>query len=210
MKKIMIALLVGGTLFYFKPELFSFSSQDAFDSNGNPQVWIFTFDQCGKPCTQAISLLDKRVEYKEFNMSDKNSKKLLQQLGGGNQFPYIVIGNRHLEYNGQMFIVSALAEVLGTEYLTAYEQRVMESHFYDDGTPAVVMYGASWCGYCKKMRNYFDNNNIEFTELDAEVSAKSEYAALQGTGFPLIYIGYRRIQGANIKHVEKTIAELKI
>ena len=39
---------------------------------------------------------------------------------------------------------------------------------------------------------------------------RSEYAALEGTGFPLIYIGYRRIQGANIAHFEKTMDELNL
>jgi len=109
-----------------------------------------------------------------------------------------------------MHIISALAEGIGVNTLTSYEQRVMESHFYDDGTPAIVMYGASWCGYCKKMREYFNTNDIQFTELDAESTAKSEYAALKGPGFPLIYIGYRRIEGANIKLIEKTMQELNI
>lgn len=210
MKNIIIILLIGISLFYFKPELFSFSNNGAFDKDGKPQVWAFTFNECGKPCDQAISILNERTEYIEFNVSGNSGRQRLSEVGGGNRFPIIIIGDRRLEDNNRMHIISALAEDIGVSTLTAYEQRVMGNHFYDDGTPAIVMYGASWCGYCKKMREYFNAHDIQFTELDAEISAKSEYAALRGGGFPLIYIGYRRIEGANIKLVEKTMKELNI
>lgn len=210
MKKIIIILLIGASLFYFKTELFSFSSNGAFDKDGKPQAWIFTFNECGKPCNEAIATLKQRVDYTEFNVSEEAGKQRLNEIGGGNRFPLIIIGKRHLEGKNRMHIISALAEGIGVSTLTAYEQRVMEGHFYDDGTPAIVMYGASWCGYCKKTREYFNKNDIQFTELDAENSAKSEYASLRGTGFPLIYIGYRRIEGANIKLIEKTMNELNI
>jgi len=210
MKNIILLLMLGISLFYFKPELFSFSNNGAFDKDGKPQAWVFTFNECGKPCDDAISILKQRTEYTEFNVSEKTGKQRLSEIGGGTRFPLIIIGNRRLEGSNRMHIISALAEGISVKTLTSYEQRIMESHFYDDGTPAIVMYGASWCGYCKKTREYFNKNDIQFTELDAESSAKSEYAALRGAGFPLIYIGYRRIEGANIKLIEKTIKELKI
>ncbi|MFO7602738.1 MAG: glutaredoxin domain-containing protein [Gammaproteobacteria bacterium] len=131
-------------------------------------------------------------------------------MGGGKNFPIIAVGHRRVEGDDAMQIVSALAEGLGPEFLTPMERRVMQGHFYKDGTPAVVMYGAPWCGYCKQMREYFKSNKIEFTELDAETEAKTHYAALKGGGYPLIYVGYRRIEGANIRLFEQTLKELKI
>lgn len=210
MKKIVIIILVIISFYYFNPNMFSFSKNGAFGKDGKPQVWIFTFNDCGKPCDNAISILEKRVEYVEYKIDDETGKQQLSDVGGGNRFPLIVIGNQRVEGSNSMYIISSLAEVIGVNSLTPFEQRIMESHFYEDGSPAIVMYGASWCGYCKKMREYFNKNNIQYTELNAESSAKSEYTALKGGGFPLIYIGYRRIEGANIKLIEKTIKELKI
>ncbi len=64
----------------------------------------------------------------------------------------------------------------------------------------VIMYGASWCGYCKKARQYFTTNNIAFTEYDVEKNgrAKREYDALGASGYPLILIGDQRMQGFSI------------
>lgn len=210
MKSIFILLIIAASLYYFKPELFNFSTNGAFDSNGNPQVWLFTFDQCGKPCNDALLTLNNRVEYIEYNASDSDGKEKLKSIGGSNHFPLLLIGNQKIETNNKWKIVSTLAEVMGEDTLTPNERRVFQGHFYEDGSPAVIMYGASWCGYCKKMREYFIKNEIQFTELDAEGAAKSEYTALNGTGFPLIYVGYRRIQGANIAHFEKIINELNL
>ncbi|MCK5386401.1 MAG: hypothetical protein KAJ39_04405, partial [Gammaproteobacteria bacterium] len=86
---------------------------------------------------------------------------------GGRQFPLIVIGNQRVKYNTEMQIVSSLAENIGLEAVSRSEQRVLQSHFYEDGTPAIIMYGTSWCPGCKKMRNYFNKNDIQFTELKA-------------------------------------------
>jgi len=210
MKNLIIVIILGVSLYYFKPGLFSFSNQGAFDNEGNPQAWIFTFDQCGRPCDDAISTLDKRINYTEYNVSQESGKQQLEKIGGSNRFPLLIIGNQTIKNNDKWKIISTLAEVMGEQTLTPNERRVLQGHFYDDGTPAIIMYGASWCGYCKQMREYFNKNDIEFTELDGEGSARSEYAALQGTGFPLIYIGYRRIQGANIAHFEKTMNELNL
>ena len=58
----------------------------------------------------------------------------------------------------------------------------------------VVMYSTSWCGYCKKARNYFKKNRISFTEYDVEKlpSRMREFKKLGGTGYPLIIIGGRK------------------
>ena len=61
----------------------------------------------------------------------------------------------------------------------------------------VVMYATSWCGYCRKARNYFKKNAIPFTEYDIEKdsAAKRRYDAFNGSGIPVIFIGKKRING---------------
>lgn len=210
MKKILIVAIIGVALFQFKSNFFSFSDEGAFDSKGNPAVWVFTFDGCGNACDSAIKTLEKRgIEYIEFDsMSDKGREQLKKIGATQSLFPLIVSGNKHLVASREMNIVSFLAETLGDDVLYPAERNVMVGHFYDDNTPAVIMYGASWCGYCKKMREYFSENDIEYTELDAEGEAQSAFMILKGNGFPLVYIGYRRIDGANIKLFEESYREL--
>ena len=38
----------------------------------------------------------------------------------------------------------------------------------------VVMYSTSWCGYCKKAKNYFEANKIAYIEKDIEEWAISD------------------------------------
>lgn len=65
----------------------------------------------------------------------------------------------------------------------------------------VVMYSTSWCGYCRKARQYFKQNNIPFKEYDIEKnkSAKKRYDALGGRGIPLIVVGKKKVQGFSVK-----------
>ena len=55
----------------------------------------------------------------------------------------------------------------------------------------VVMYGTSWCTYCKKARGFFREEGIRFVEYDVEKLPRRmrEFKRLGGTGYPLILIG---------------------
>ncbi len=63
----------------------------------------------------------------------------------------------------------------------------------------VVMYSTSWCGYCKKARNYFLAKNIPFVEYDIEKdrNAKRRYDQIGGSGVPVILYKGGRINGFN-------------
>ncbi|MBX2869056.1 MAG: glutaredoxin family protein [Acidiferrobacterales bacterium] len=69
----------------------------------------------------------------------------------------------------------------------------------------VVMYGTSWCGYCKKAKNYFAKKGIPFKEFDIEKSsaARREYDQLNGRGVPLIIVGNQRLSGFTIEAFER-------
>jgi glutaredoxin len=61
----------------------------------------------------------------------------------------------------------------------------------------VIMYATSWCGYCKKARNYFEKNRVRYVEYDIEKNprAKEEFDRLGGKGVPLIVVGRTKMRG---------------
>ena len=63
--------------------------------------------------------------------------------------------------------------------------------------PSVVMYSAVWCGVCKRARQFFQANNIPFSEYDVETSVrgKNDFARLKDRGVPVILIGKKRMNG---------------
>ena len=69
---------------------------------------------------------------------------------------------------------------------------------YSD-TNEVVLYATDWCGYCKKARQFFNDNNIKFQEFDIEKSdeGRRRYEALNGNGVPLILVNGNRVNGFN-------------
>ncbi len=61
----------------------------------------------------------------------------------------------------------------------------------------VVMFSASWCGYCKKAEKYFRKNNIQYTNYDIEKNSKGKrlYKQLGARGVPVILVGTKRMNG---------------
>jgi len=84
-------------------------------------------------------------------------------------------------------------DVSDSDFLEARERQKLENRT----RPRVVMYSATWCGYCRKARNYFNQQGIPFREYDIENSSKGrrDYARMNGTGVPIIFIGKKRMQG---------------
>jgi len=82
---------------------------------------------------------------------------------------------------------------------------VYESVGYSSIAPAqddrVVMYGASWCGYCRQARNYFQQNGIRYVEYDIEKSerARRAYDSIGGNGVPVILVGDKRMNGFSVE-----------
>jgi len=69
----------------------------------------------------------------------------------------------------------------------------------------VVMYGASWCGVCKRAEAWFHQQGIPFKEYDVETSAigRREFRRLGGTGVPIILVGERRMNGFDPRSFER-------
>ena len=61
----------------------------------------------------------------------------------------------------------------------------------------VVIYSASWCGYCKLAKKHFDEKGVAYDDIDIEKSAEgaAKYRALGGGGIPIIVIKGHVIHG---------------
>ena len=202
---ILLVIVAGSFQLYAK---FQSTAASAYDENGNPQTLLFTMNRC-KPCDDARALLINRgVEFEEFNVSDGEAQaKKMKSYGGGRGFPYLVSGNQTLSGFFRHQFISTLAEVYGDPILTRQERKLMAPHFDAAGNARVVMYATERCGYCAETRAYFNDEGIEFTEFDIDrnAAAKRNFKALEAPGTPLVYVGYRRIDGFNRKKLDQAL-----
>lgn len=63
---------------------------------------------------------------------------------------------------------------------------------------SVVMYTTSWCGYCKKAREYFNSRGIYFTDFDIEkdpAAMERRLALGGGKSVPLVIVNGAVIRG---------------
>lgn len=69
----------------------------------------------------------------------------------------------------------------------------------------VVMYSAEWCGVCKRAKQYFIENRINYTDYDIEKTEKGrrDYNRLDGRGVPIILVGKQRMNGFSAARFEK-------
>ena len=215
MKKIISIVILVFVAYKINPNnIFgSWSNKGAFDSQGNPQVVVFTAPGC-PPCDGAVALLKKRkIEFERVDVTtDKEGENRLRGYGSSNSLPAIIIGNEIINGFNRLGLVSALSEKFGSDVLSRNERRVMKTHFDTNGKPILVMYGTSWCPYCKKARTHFAAHGVHYKEVDVEQSenGKLHFNILEGRGYPLIYIGFRRIDHFDLDKIGKLAKALVI
>ncbi len=186
-------------------------SPKAVDSSGNPIVLVFTIADCKKPCKSVFKQLKKReVPFKEVkvNLGDRDSENtLLWEKMGKRGFPYIASGSERVTGNSRTQIASLLGVNYGDNYLTRSEKKYYAKHFYADGKPKVVMYGADWCGYCKKLREELEADNTDYIEIDVEKRRdKKRLSKIMGiSGYPSTWVGYSRVNGTTLRAVKATM-----
>jgi glutaredoxin len=71
----------------------------------------------------------------------------------------------------------------------------------------VVMYAVPDCGYCRKARQYFSKQGIEYVEYNINKSSRrlKEFMRLGGRGTPLILIDGKVIQGFNTQAIQAAL-----
>ncbi len=201
MKKFIALVAAIGALYYFKPGLFpSFGHKGAFDAKGNPVVLVFTNANCA-PCEQVMQNLRERgVAFQELSLTQGDKiRERYTSLGGTGVIPFVAVGSRHLEGFDRGMLASVLGETYGDRTLTRFEQVFFANHFRPDGSPMVYMYSASWCGFCKMLREELDKRQVPYVELDVEKA--TERAVMEDTmnivGLPVTYVGYTRFVGGS-------------
>jgi len=90
--------------------------------------------------------------------------------------------------------------------VNSYENVTYDNVEFYQGSESkrVTMYATSWCGYCKKARNYFKENGVSYIEYDIEKDerAKRMYDLLGGKGVPVILVGKKRMNGFSVAGFE--------
>ncbi|MGI1677312.1 MAG: hypothetical protein K6L75_01150 [Cellvibrionaceae bacterium] len=175
--------------------------EGAFDADGKAKVLFFTFTQCGAPCEDAEKLLiNKKVEFEKLVVdTSEAARKKIESFKSGTQMPQLYVGERRVLGFHRDRYREALAEIYGLEVLSPSIRKVIKTHFDENGGPRIVMYGAAWCPHCKAAREYFLSEGIDFKEWDVEKESEAgrNYKLLESSGYPLIYVGYRRFEGFN-------------
>jgi len=211
MKKLIIGLVALGALYQYDSSLFDFMLGDngAFNSDGSPKVILFVSGDCGRYCTEAITHIKKKnIEAEIIDVNNEAGKKELKRYAKRNGLLVLVVGKQvQYGFQGKRFD-ELLYDAVGKSVLGRREKNAFKYHFNEDGTAKVVMYGTSWCGYCTKARERLTEIGIEHTEWDVEKDKKANnrYQVLQASGYPLIYVGTRRI---GTYDEDKIIASLK-
>jgi mycoredoxin len=102
-----------------------------------------------------------------------------------------------------VIIIAGIVFAMGKLSLKPVETRSTTLH-----TNEVVLYATDWCGYCRKTREFFKENNIAYTEYDIEKSAeaKSNYDQLNGRGIPVVVINGKVIDGYNPGLMKKLLS----
>ncbi len=213
MKKFLfLALLVFAGYKYFPNSLPFLSTAGAFDKSGKPLVVVFVGPNCAGPCDTVQGTLKERgISYQVIDVVGADGAPVSNKYGISH-FPTTLIGKQEILGDDTMRITSALAEAYGIDMiLPRMERMVMANHFDAQGRAQVVMYGTSWCGYCKQQRAFFAAHGVPFDDVDVEASQPSQlaYRALKGNGYPLTYVGFRRFNGYQEKEILEAIAELK-
>jgi len=69
----------------------------------------------------------------------------------------------------------------------------------------VILFSAEWCGYCKKAKQFLNENDIKFTELDLDKSDDNidRFEAAGGEGIPYLVVGEQKLAGFDKKDYVK-------
>lgn len=204
MKKFLLIAAIAAAVYY---QFFTGQVTGVYAENGAPRTVFFTTDQCGKAWVETRKQLKRRkIEFEEYDASDNGpDSELYKEVGGTGYLPLIAMGRQRVIGDNPGGIISALAEEFGPAHIRSRERTALQRNLDANDEAIVVMYATSWCGYCKKARQYFEDNGVEFVEyaIESDRAAKRDFDALLGSGTPLLYQGYTRVAGFDQQQIEK-------
>lgn len=203
MKKLFFLLIMGVAIWHYRADLpWNNNSSGAFNDDGSATALLFIAEDCGKPCTMIVSQLDRlHVAYESKSIHYDNRDEVAElhrYTRGANILPVLVLGERVVRGYNESELPYDVADALGLEHLPTEQANIISAaHFNADGSKKLVMYGTSWCGYCKKARELMDKEGIAYEEVDVERTGEGmrRFKVLGGGGYPLIFAGARRLSG---------------
>ncbi|HSX59602.1 MAG TPA: glutaredoxin domain-containing protein [Tahibacter sp.] len=76
------------------------------------------------------------------------------------------------------------------------------------GENGIVMLGAEWCGYCRKLKAALDAAEVPYTEMDVEDGGAGHdaFVALGGRGVPVTVIGQDVVYGYNTGRLDELLS----
>lgn len=77
------------------------------------------------------------------------------------------------------------------------------------GDEPVVMISASWCGYCKSLRENFKTWGVRYVELDIDKdpAGRRVYSLAQARGVPVVLVGERIFHGYDPGSIHQAIVD---
>ena len=74
----------------------------------------------------------------------------------------------------------------------------------------IIIYGTSWCGYCKRLKKKFDTYHVPYKDIDIEKDPLAEqFFVQQGyQGVPVVYVGDQVIEGDDLSLINAAFAQI--
>ncbi len=68
-----------------------------------------------------------------------------------------------------------------------------------DGSPEILMYSTTWCGYCQRARGLLERKGVDIREIKVDEDPSQRQVMMQKSGgrrtVPQIFIGERHVGG---------------
>lgn len=111
-----------------------------------------------------------------------------------------------------LLIAAGIVALAAVSAFTAHWQRQMAQADprLTTGEHGVVMLGASWCGYCQRLKVGLDAAKVPYVELDVEDGGIGENAffAVGGRGVPVTVIGQEVVHGYDAARLTELLGKL--
>lgn len=74
----------------------------------------------------------------------------------------------------------------------------------------IIIYGTSWCGYCKRLKKKLDTYHVPYKDVDIEKDPLAGQLFRQEgyQGVPVVYVGDQVIEGDDVGQINAAFASI--
>lgn len=123
-----------------------------------------------------------------------------------------ICGREKLEFESEVrmnkFVIAVLLIVAAIGW-KQYSKPKHLSSVATQATAAIEIYGASYCGECRRAKAYMKSHGIEFVDYDVEkeIDKRREFYERGGKAIPLLFIRGERMEGFDEQRFESLRAQ---